>query len=84
MAAYIVLANFTDKGIHAAKDTITRSEKFKEMAKQYPAEVGPMRELRHTLGQLRLNELAVGPDGRNRCLLSVFRSRTGRNQPSNS
>ena len=43
-----------------------------------------MRELRHTLGQLRLNELAVGPDGRNRCLLSAFRSRTGRNQPSNS
>ena len=24
------------------------------------------------------------PDGRNRCLLSAFRSRTGRNQPSNS
>ena len=57
---------------------------FKEMARQYPAEVGPMRELRHTLGQLRLNELAVGPDGRNRCLLSAFRARTGRNQPSNS
>lgn len=57
---------------------------FREMAKAYPAEVGPMRELRHTLGQMRLNELAVGPDGRNRCLLSVFRSRTGRNQPSNS
>jgi DNA polymerase-1 len=46
--------------------------------------VGPMRELRHTLGMMRLNELAVGPDGRNRCLLSAFRSRTGRNQPSNS
>lgn len=57
---------------------------FKEMAKTYPAEVGPVRELRHTLGQMRLNELAVGPDGRNRCLLSAFRSRTGRNQPSNS
>jgi DNA polymerase I-like protein with 3'-5' exonuclease and polymerase domains len=28
--------------------------------------------------------LEVGHDGRNRCLLSVFRSRTGRNQPSNS
>src|SRR5205085_503441 len=36
------------------------------------------------LGQLRLNELAVGPDGRNRCLLSAFGARTGRNQPSNS
>ena len=59
-------------------------ETLKEMARQYPAEVGPMRELRHALGKLRLNELSVGPDGRNRCLLSAFRARTGRNQPSNS
>jgi hypothetical protein len=57
---------------------------FREMARAYPAEVGPIRELRHTLSQMRLNELAVGPDGRNRALLSAFRSRTGRNQPSNS
>jgi hypothetical protein len=57
---------------------------FKEMAKRYPAEVGPMRELRNALGQLNLNDLAVGADGRNRCLLSAFASKTGRNQPSNS
>lgn len=57
---------------------------FREMARLYPAEVGPIRELRHTLGQMRLNELAVGPDGRNRVVLSMFGSRTGRNQPSNS
>jgi hypothetical protein len=59
-------------------------ETFRQMAKRYPQEVGPIRELRHTLGQLRLNELAVGADGRNRCLLSPLRARTGRNQPSNS
>ncbi|MFT5324200.1 MAG: hypothetical protein ACI8P0_002060 [Planctomycetaceae bacterium] len=57
---------------------------FRQMARQYPEQVGPIRELRHSLGQLRLNDLAVGSDGRNRCLLSVFRSSTGRNQPSNS
>jgi hypothetical protein len=57
---------------------------FREMARAYPAEVGPIRELRYTLGQLRLNDLAAGPDGRNRCLLSAFRSKTGRNQPSNT
>jgi hypothetical protein len=57
---------------------------FKEMARMYPAEVGPMRELRHTLSQMKLHELAVGPDGRNRAMLSAFRSVTGRNQPSNS
>jgi DNA polymerase family A len=57
---------------------------FREMARAYPADVAPVRELRHALSQLRLNELAVGSDGRNRVLLSVFGSRTGRNAPSNS
>src|SRR5262249_32306675 len=57
---------------------------FREMARAYPVEVAPIRELRHTLSQLRLNELAVGSDGRNRGLLSAFGSRIGRNQPSNS
>lgn len=56
---------------------------FREVARSHP-EVGPIRELRTSLSQLRLNELAVGRDGRNRCLLSAFRSRTGRNQPSNT
>jgi hypothetical protein len=59
-------------------------ETFRQMARAYPAEVAAIRELRHTLSQLRLNDLAAGPDGRNRCLLSPFRSKTGRNQPSNS
>ena len=59
-------------------------ETFRQMARRYPDRVSPIRELRHTLGQLRLNDLSVGSDGRNRCLLSAFRSRTGGNQPSNS
>jgi DNA polymerase I-like protein with 3'-5' exonuclease and polymerase domains len=33
---------------------------------------------------MRLNDLAVGEDGRNRSMLSPFRSRTGRNQPGSS
>lgn len=56
---------------------------FRSQAKAYP-QISPLRELRHALGELRLNALAVGPDGRNRTLLSPFRSKTGRNQPSNS
>lgn len=56
---------------------------FKDMAHQYPA-LRPLRELRVALGQLRLSDLAVGADGRNRVILSAFRARTGRNQPSNS
>jgi DNA polymerase-1 len=56
---------------------------FREMARAHSA-VAPLRELRSALSEMRLNDLAVGQDGRNRALLSVFRSRTGRNQPSNT
>jgi hypothetical protein len=56
---------------------------FREMARLHP-KVAPMRELRSALSELRLNDLAIGHDGRNRTLLSAFRSRTGRNQPSNT
>jgi DNA polymerase-1 len=46
--------------------------------------VAPLRELRATLGEMRLSDLAVGRDGRNRTMLSAFRARTSRNQPSNT
>jgi hypothetical protein len=56
---------------------------FRQQARKYP-QVSALRELRHSLSELRLEALAVGSDGRNRCLLSPFGSRTGRNQPSNN
>lgn len=56
---------------------------FREMARTH-LQVAPIRELRSALSEMRLANLHVGDDGRNRCLLSPFRSRTGRNQPSNS
>lgn len=56
---------------------------FREASKAYPV-IAPLRELRSALAELRLSDLAVGRDGRNRTILSAFRSRTGRNQPSNS
>ena len=58
-------------------------ETFRAMARTY-ARVAPIRELRSALSEMRLANLHVGDDGRNRCLLSPFRARTGRNQPSNS
>jgi DNA polymerase-1 len=58
-------------------------ETFRQMAKSYP-KISPLRELRASLSKMRLAELSVGRDGRNRTLLSPFGSRTGRNQPSNS
>jgi hypothetical protein len=54
---------------------------FLDAAAAHP-EVVPMRDLRATLSQMRLFRLAVGPDGRNRCPLRPFASKTGRNQPS--
>ena len=56
---------------------------FKEMSELYP-ELQPIRQLRHTLSQLRLEDLSVGRDGRNRTSLFPFAAKTGRNQPSNS
>ena len=54
---------------------------FGQMALAYPTIVAPLRELRTTLAELRLNDLVVGHDGRNRTLLSPFRARTGRISP---
>jgi DNA polymerase I len=60
-----------------------KDDTFRELARAHP-KVAPLRELRVALSQMRLSELAVDQDGRNRCLLSAFSARTGRNQPSNS
>jgi len=56
---------------------------FRQMAKAYPT-VSSLRELRSSLSDLRLNDLAVGRDGQNRIILSAFQATTSRNQPSNS
>src|SRR5262249_17854482 len=57
-----------------------RLSTFKEMAKAY-AVVRPMKELTHSLSLLREFCIAVGTDGRARCPLRPFASKTGRNQP---
>ena len=48
---------------------------FRMMAKAH-TNLSPLRELRHSLGQMRLNKFEVGADGRNRTLLSPFQSKT--------
>mgnify|MGYP003326452544 CR=1 FL=1 len=53
------------------------------MSLRHP-EIASLKELRSTLSKMRLKDLSIGEDGRNRTLLSAFRSRTGRNQPSSS
>ena len=39
MALYVSLVNFTEKGIHAVKDSVKRSDAFKKMAKEHGATV---------------------------------------------
>jgi hypothetical protein len=53
------------------------------MALAYPP-LAPLHELRATLAQMRDWKLAVGGDGRSRCLLSPFGAKSGRNTPSGS
>ena len=65
-----------DSGALDLKDATLR-----DRSRAFPA-LHPLRELRASLADLRLGELAVGPDGRNRTLLSPFGSKTGRNTPS--
>jgi hypothetical protein len=59
------------------------TETFDEMARFNP-ELRPLYEVRQSLGEMRLTGLGIGPDGRNRCLLSIFQTVTSRNAPSNS
>jgi hypothetical protein len=58
-------------------------EAFKEMEGRYP-EVKELRQLRYTLSKLKLNDLQVGADNRNRVVLGAYGTKTGRNAPSNS
>src|SRR5262249_1871326 len=81
-AAYLVQNNIPWPLLESGHLDLT-DDTFRQQARAYPA-ISPLRELRSSLSDLRLNELAVGSDGRNRTILSAFRSRTGRNQPSNS
>src|SRR5262249_42337597 len=61
----------------------TDAETLRTMATRCPA-VAEFCHSKITLDQLKTFELSVGDDGRNRCMLSAFRSKTGRNQPGNS
>ena len=61
----------------------TDQDTFKDMARVHP-ELESLRQLRHSLAELRVEKLTVGIDGRNRTLLGPFGASTGRNTPSAS
>jgi hypothetical protein len=62
-------------------DLALNEDVFREQAALHP-EIEPLRQVRQMLGQLHKPALSVGRDGRNRCLLSPFKTKTGRNAPS--
>jgi DNA polymerase-1 len=61
----------------------TEKEVLRAIAERCP-EVEELCSTKITLNQLKTFDLAVGDDWRNRCMLSAFRTKTGRNAPSNS
>jgi hypothetical protein len=68
---------------HADGSLQLNRDVFKEQVQAHPW-LAPLHELRTTLSELRLADLAVGKDQRNRCLLSPFGAKSGRNTPSNA
>jgi len=54
---------------------------FDSMAKAYPQQIEPLRQLRYIRDKLRKIQLSVGHDGRNRTVLWPFSSKTSRTQP---
>src|ERR1700740_597633 len=59
MAAYVVLATFTDQGIKTAKDSPKRAEAFKEMAKTFG---GTVKEIFWTQGRYDIVTIVEAPD----------------------
>lgn len=62
---------------------VTNADFFKEQVKVYPI-LRDLYELRSSISQLRLKDLAIGKDNRNHFWANPFGSITGRNQPSSN
>jgi hypothetical protein len=60
-----------------------RGDTIEDMVDRYPF-LRLLHETNYTLKRLRLKDIAVGGDGRKGVMLSAFKSRTARNQPSNA
>ncbi len=68
MATYVVLANFTEKGVHDAKDTVGRADKFKEMAKKAGVTV---KDIYWTTGCYDIVTICEAPDDETATALSL-------------
>ena len=68
MAKYIVLINWTDKGVAEAKETTARAKKAQEMAKSLG---GTLETLYWTLGRYDLIGIADMPDDESMALFGL-------------
>lgn len=68
MATYIVLATFTEKGVHDAKDTVGRADKFKEMAKKAGVTI---KDIYWTIGRYDVVTICEAPDDETATALSL-------------
>ena len=74
MATYVVLASFTEKGVHDAKDTVGRADKFKEMAKKAGCTV---KDMYWTLGPTDVVTILEAPNDETATALSISVSMRG-------
>jgi len=68
---------------HASGAFDVSDEAFKNMEGRY-LQVRELRQLRNTVSKLRLNELQIGSDNRNRTSLWAYGTKTARNAPSST
>ena len=68
MATFIVLASFTDQGIHEVKETISRAETFKEMAKKIGVGI---KDMYWTLGSHDVVVICEAPDDESASALAL-------------
>jgi uncharacterized protein with GYD domain len=68
MATYVILGNFTDKGVHDAKDTVNRADKFKAMAQNAGVTV---KEMYWTIGAFDVVTICEAADDEAATALSL-------------
>lgn len=68
MVTYVVLSNFTDQGIRTAKDSPTRADAFKQLAKTFGVTV---REIFWTQGRYDIVTIVEAPDESSAMSLSL-------------
>ncbi len=74
MATYVILGTFTEKGVHEAKDTINRANKFKDEARKAGASV---KDMYWTLGATDVLTIFEAPDDETATALALSVSARG-------